>query len=92
VAIIGGGPAGLKSAIELATKGEQVTLIDDQPGLGGHLRFSKNADNSLAELIAQIQKHANLQVLEGCYCFGLYEGNLLGIVQPRPNPQGCRAT
>ena len=89
VAIIGGGPAGLKSAIELATKGEQVTLIDDQPGLGGHLRFSKNADNSLAELIAQIQKHANIQVLQGCYCFGLYEGNLLGIVQPRPNPQAA---
>ncbi len=87
VAIIGGGPAGLKSAIELATKGEQVMLIDDQPGLGGHLRFSKNADPSLAELIAQVQALPSIQVMQGCYCFGLYEGNLLGIVQPRQAPE-----
>jgi sarcosine oxidase subunit alpha len=83
VAIIGAGPAGMKSAIELATKGEHVTLIDDQPEPGGHLRFSKNADHSLAALTAQIQTLPNVQILKGCYCFGLYEGNLLGIVQSR---------
>ncbi len=87
VAIIGGGPAGLKSAIELATQGEQVTLIDDQPALGGHLRYSKDANVSPAELIAQVQVLPNLQVLQECYCFGLYEGNLLGIVQPRQDPE-----
>ena len=26
-------------------------------------------------------------MLQGCYCFGLYEGNLLGIVQPRRDPK-----
>jgi sarcosine oxidase subunit alpha len=87
VAIVGGGPAGLESAIELATKGEQVTLIDDQPALGGHLRFSNSADDLLAELLSRVQALPNLQVLQGCYCFGLYEGNLLGIVQPRQGPQ-----
>ena len=87
MAIIGGGPAGLRTAIEHDAKGEQVTLIDDQPELGGHLRFSKNADYSLAELIAQVQALPNVQVLKGCYCFGLYEGNLLGIVQPRKEPK-----
>jgi sarcosine oxidase subunit alpha len=86
VAIIGGGPAGLKTAVELAAQGEQVTLIDDQPELGGHLRFSKKTDDSLAELTVQVQKHSKIQVLHGCYCFGLYEGNLLGIVQPRRDP------
>jgi len=87
VAIIGGGPAGLKAAIELATEGEQVTVIDNQPELGGHLRFTKNSDESLANLVAQVRALPNLQVLAGCYCFGLYEGNLLGIVQPRNGPQ-----
>jgi sarcosine oxidase subunit alpha len=89
VAIVGGGPAGIECAIELATKGEQVTLIDDQPALGGHLRFSNDADDLLAELIAGVQARPNLQVLQGCYCFGLYEGNLLGIVQPRQDPKAA---
>src|SRR5208282_6819480 len=30
---------------------------------------------------------SNIQVLQGCYCFGLYEGNLLGIVQPCQVPE-----
>ncbi len=87
VAIIGGGPAGLKSALELAARSMRVTLIDDQPELGGHLRFAKKADDSLAGMIAQVQNHPNIQILKGCYCFGLYEGNLLGIVEPRKDPE-----
>lgn len=87
IAIIGGGSAGLKSAIALATNGEQVTLIDDQPELGGHLRFTKSGSAFLAELLAQVEALPNVQVLKGCYCFGLYEGNLLGIVEPRKEPK-----
>lgn len=86
VAVIGGGPAGLKCAIDLAIQGEQVTLIDDQPALGGHLRYASQANASLVDLIAQAEALPNLQVLTGCYCFGLYEGNLLGIVRPRRDP------
>lgn len=41
VAVIGGGPAGLQAALESAARGEEVTLIDDQPALGGHLRYSR---------------------------------------------------
>lgn len=83
VAIIGGGPAGLKAAISEAANGRQVTLVDDQPELGGHLRFAKIAEASLPGLVAQVLALPNVQVLSGCYCFGLYEGNLLGVVQPR---------
>ena len=43
VAVIGGGPAGLQAALELAQSGDQVTLMDDQPELGGHLRYRKRA-------------------------------------------------
>ena len=87
VAIIGGGPAGLQAAVELGTRGDQVTLIDDQPALGGHLRYTQSAGASLAGLLAQVQALPNVEVMPGCYCFGLYEGNLLGIVQPKPHPQ-----
>ena len=65
VAIIGGGPAGLKSAIaELATEGEQVTMIDDQPELGGHLRYTKNPTTHLPILCDPSSLAPNLQVLQ----------------------------
>lgn len=85
VAIVGGGPAGLEAAVEMGSRGEQVTLIDDQLELGGHLRYSKNSDAPEAELIRKVQGLPNVEVLQGCSCFGLYEGNLLGIVQSSPH-------
>jgi len=92
-AIIGGGPAGLQTAVELGSRGEQVMLIDDQPALGGHLRYSRNsgvaAAELIADLIAKVQKLSTVEVLQGCYCFGLYEGNLLGIVEPNPHPNAA---
>ena len=39
VAIIGGGPAGLTAASDLALAGHGVTLFDAQPRLGGMLRY-----------------------------------------------------
>ena len=44
VAVIGGGPAGMLGAIAAASGGSQVVLVDDQPGLGGHLRYQRLAD------------------------------------------------
>lgn len=84
VAVIGGGPAGLQAALESAARGEEVTLIDDQPALGGHLRYSRSGAAASSPLIAQLQAYPGVRLLTGSSCFGLYEGNLLGIVQPRP--------
>ena len=39
VAIIGGGPAGLTAAADLALEGYGVTIFEAQPNLGGMLRF-----------------------------------------------------
>jgi sarcosine oxidase, subunit alpha len=86
VAIIGGGPAGVQAAVELAAHGDHITLIDDQPALGGHLRYTRSSDLSAADLIARVRGLSNVEVMQGCYCFGLYEGNLLGVVQPNPHP------
>jgi sarcosine oxidase, subunit alpha len=82
VAIVGGGPAGLERAVELGLRGEQVTLIDDQPALGGHLRYSRGSTD-LVELVGKLQGLPSVEVLQGCSCFGVYEGNLLGIVRPK---------
>ena len=86
VAVIGGGPAGLHAALEFGRAGGQVLLIDDQSALGGHLRYQKNPSARLADLIANLQALGSVKVMQGCSCFGLYEGNLLGVLQPSPHP------
>ena len=39
IAVVGGGPAGLTVAIILAQKGYQITLFDENPRVGGVLRY-----------------------------------------------------
>ena len=41
--VIGGGPHGMRAALEAAASGDEVVLIDDQPALGGHLRYESSA-------------------------------------------------
>ena len=86
VAVIGGGPAGIAAAISAAQQGRRVTLVDDQPELGGHLRYTAprtngDAAETVQELTAQLAGLPNVQVLTSATCLGLYEGHLLGIVQ-----------
>lgn len=44
VIVVGGGPAGMKAAIELAKKGHQVTLYEKTDRLGGRLSFSDHME------------------------------------------------
>jgi len=85
-AVIGGGWAGMQAAVAAAERGEQVVLVDDQPALGGELRYQKRAGKIPTDLIEQIQRTPNIQVLQDSYCFGLYEGNLLGVLERTPHP------
>jgi NADPH-dependent glutamate synthase beta subunit-like oxidoreductase len=43
VAVIGGGPAGMKAAIVAAERGHQVTLYEKDPALGGLIKFSDHS-------------------------------------------------
>jgi sarcosine oxidase subunit alpha len=85
VAVIGGGPAGLQAALELAQGGAQVTLVDDQSELGGHRRYRKSTGGVPSQFIAQLRSSPNVEIISHAYCFGLYEGNLLGVVQANPH-------
>ena len=40
VVVAGGGPAGISAALSAAEAGSQVLLFDENPDLGGHLRFT----------------------------------------------------
>lgn len=73
IAVIGGGRAGVAAALEQAREGRRVYLIERESALGGKLRYSHGA-------IAEPQE-PTLTVLRNATCFGLYEGNLLGIEQ-----------
>ena len=93
VAVVGGGPAGISAAIEVARSGLRVTLIDDQPSLGGHLRAEvrdypqsrkypgMSGFEVAQKLTLEVADTPGLEVVAGASVFGLYEGNLLGILQ-----------
>ena len=92
VAVIGGGPAGMSAALAAAEHGASVTLIDDQPRLGGRLRFNPRefadvaefqgaAGSEIADRLAQAASDtARLRVMSGATVFACYQDNLLGIL------------
>ena len=92
VAVIGGGPAGMSAALAAAGQGARVTLVDDQPGLGGHLRFNSRAHSNLPafgdasgfevadQLARLVQDSSNIQVMSAATAFANYQDNLLGIL------------
>ena len=45
IAVVGGGPAGMKAAAVAAKRGHQVTLFESQAALGGHLRLYERLPN-----------------------------------------------
>ena len=97
VAVVGGGPAGMSAAAEAGRAGLRVTLIDDQPSFGGHLRADSHVyrdppesgasgrpGHDIAEGLAQtLSELPNVHVINHASAFGLYEGNLLGILQDK---------
>ncbi|MBE9524110.1 MAG: CoB--CoM heterodisulfide reductase iron-sulfur subunit A family protein [Chloroflexi bacterium] len=65
--VIGGGVAGLRSALDIARRGLRVTLIEKTPFLGGHMAqletlfpTGENARESLNGLIQKVVQHPNI--------------------------------
>lgn len=101
-AVVGGGLYGMRAALAAADRGDDVVLIDDQPALGGHLRYEGSGNNTSssasssdtlsegepiegpAALVQRVRENPNITVFTNATCFGLYEGNLLGIAHRSP--------
>ena len=92
VAVVGGGPSGMSSALAAAEQGVKVALVDDQPTLGGHLRFDIRVHQNLPnvtegpgfevakELVRLVAESPNIRVMSDAIVFGYYQDNLLGIL------------
>ena len=63
VAVIGGGPAGLSCAYQLALKGHDVTVFDEHEHLGGMMRYGIPGFRTPREVLdAEIQRIVDLGV------------------------------
>ncbi|MCB2020877.1 MAG: NAD(P)-binding protein [Rhizobacter sp.] len=63
VAVIGGGPAGLSTAYQLARKGHAVTIFDERALLGGMMRYGIPGFRTPREVLdAEIQRILDLGV------------------------------
>ena len=67
--VVGGGVAGLKASLSLATRGYQVTLVEKEERLGGRLlkaHYTLEGSQSpqlLDELIPAVENHDNIEIL-----------------------------
>ncbi|MDY3917600.1 MAG: FAD-dependent oxidoreductase [Candidatus Limivivens sp.] len=72
VIIVGGGPAGMNAAIEIADQGHQVTLLEKEKKLGGRLEFAdflsfkSGVRNYREYLIRQVKKRKNITIKTEC--------------------------
>ena len=94
VLIIGGGPAGITAALELAPHGIDVIIVDDKHLLGGklvlqtHSFFGTVADcyagtrgiDIARKLSEEIGKFSNVKVLLNSTAVGCYEDGRIGVV------------
>jgi len=93
ICVIGGGPAGLEVAIVAKQLGAHVTIIDDNPNLGGqlvkqtHKFFGSKAHYcgvrgfDIAKILTDEVIKLNIDVLNSATAVGYYNNDTLGILK-----------
>ena len=83
--MVGGGPAGISAALSAAEAGAQVLLFDENPALGGHLRFTVPLESpsttDLSELLEAVDQQPNITVFTDTSVLGWYQDNWLCAVK-----------
>lgn len=94
VLIIGGGPAGITAALELAPHDVEVLIVDDKHRVGGklilqtHSFFGTVADcfagtrgiDIATKLASEIEKYPNIRVMLNTTAVACYQDKKLGVV------------
>ncbi|MCK3779139.1 sarcosine oxidase subunit alpha [Ensifer sesbaniae] len=88
VLVIGGGVAGLSAALAAAKAGAKVIICDEQPEMGGALRYEsgttidgKNGWDWAQETAGTLAEMDNVTVLTRTTGFGYYNHNFVGLVE-----------
>lgn len=82
VLVAGGGPAGMAAAIAAAEAGASVILVEEEPALGGHLRYGTADDlGYLDELTERVRSTDGIEVLTDAVVAGRYDHNWVSVVQ-----------
>jgi len=92
--VVGGGIAGMMSALDLADAGHEVVIVEREPSLGGHMAqisttfpYFQNVPEMLGRKIAEVEEHPRISLylnsevdeLEG------YVGNFKLTVRSKPS-------
>ena len=89
VAVIGGGPAGLRAAQIAGDAGAEVLLVDENVELGGSLNFGRldvagsGAMQSRSRMVAEVNAMDNIEIMTNAVCNGWFSDNWLPIIQGR---------
>lgn len=92
--VVGAGPAGLSTAIELARRGVAVAVVDDNPGIGGQVYRQPPADFVMKDEKHRYARHrigrrliqsvnrlsGKITVFRETYIWGLFDDDRLTIV------------
>jgi len=86
VVIVGGGPAGMQAAIDVAVHDCEVLIVDENPILGGSLNYTRldaegiRAKSLRTKLVASIEANSNITVMTNAVCNGWFADNWLPII------------
>jgi sarcosine oxidase subunit alpha len=81
VAVVGGGPSGMRAALSAARAGARVLLFDTDPRLGGHLQWRPESDSVLAELPQEVESNSHIEIFTNTTILGWYQDNWLAAVR-----------
>ena len=87
VAVIGSGPAGMAAALEAASQGAKVVLVEENPVLGGSLTYARfesdsaRADKLRGELSQAVEAEPNIDVMCDSVCNGWFGDNYLPVIR-----------
>jgi heterodisulfide reductase subunit A2 len=93
VCVVGGGIAGIMSALDLADGGHEVIIIEKEPAIGGHMAqigttfpYFQKVPEMLEKKIAEIEAHPNIKVyLNSCVdTLDGYVGNFKVTIHTNP--------